>query len=66
MFAVLLIARITMLAPLISVLVAVHWTGADPHRRVPPAVELRCHCRALGVVRAAHQYHCDESPHEQA
>ena len=28
-----------MLAPLISVLVAVHWTGADPHRRVPPAVD---------------------------
>ena len=28
-----------MLAPLISVLVAVHWTGADPHRRVLPAVD---------------------------
>ena len=28
-----------MLAPLICVLVAVHWTGADPHRRVPPAVD---------------------------
>ena len=39
MFAVLLIARITMLAPLICVLVAVHWNGADPHRRVPPAVD---------------------------